>query len=159
MKSMTKLFAIALMLALVAAGCAAAQSKDSTPMLIDKLPTNLWNPQTLLGADQHKKDQLAMVGEIEKLWQGKYRITAQHIYLLPPDHDSLPNPVISKMDFHNAMNDLDPEPELVFSNETFELPYLNIWKTSGPHPKYVAFSLYPIADKNTLLGYFELEKE
>lgn len=158
MKPVTKLFAAALMLALSVAGCAVEQTKDVTPMIIDKLATNLWDSQILLTADQYQKEQLEMVDKTEKLFHGKYRITAQHIYLLRPDHRTVPNPVVSKMDFHNAMNDVDPAgPQLVFANETWDWPYVNIWKTSGPHPAYVAFSLYAIADRNTLLGYFALE--
>ncbi len=136
-------------------GCAAAKPQDATMMLIEKLPTNLWSTQTLLTGDQHAKEQREMLSKLEKLLHGKYRITAQKIYLLPPDRAE-PNPVIFKMEFSGVMSVVDPGgSERVFANETWDWPYVNVWKTSGSHPEYVAFSLYRISD-NTLLGYFEL---
>lgn len=157
MKKITRLGVLAAMLTVVATGCAIAEPKDAKHMLIDRFSTNIWNGQVLLTADQHAKGQAEMVSKVEKLLHGKYVITAQHIYLLPPDHRAVPNPVISRMDFNNMMMDVDPGgPELVFANETIDWPYINVWKTSGSHPEFVAFSLYRNSGSNTLLGYFEL---
>lgn len=157
MRQITRLGVLAAMLAVAATGCAVIQSKDVKHMLIDKFSTHIWNGQVLLNADQHAKFQAEFVGKLEKLLHGKYVITAKHIYLLPPDHRTVPNPVISRMDFNNMMMNVDPgEPELVFANETIDWPYVNVWKTSGSHPEFVAFSLYRNSDSNTLLGYFEL---
>ena len=82
MKTIIRLGAIAVMLAYIYIGCANAQSKDSTPMLIDKLGTNFWIPQTLLRVDEHEQEQLEMVAKTKKFLQGNYRIAAQRIYLL-----------------------------------------------------------------------------
>lgn len=158
MKLMTRLCVITVMLALGSTGCVAAQSKDVHPMLIDNLPTNLWSTQILLTADQHGDGQQEMVGKLEKLLHDEYRITAQHVYFLPSDHGGAPTPIALRMEFNSVMMSVDRAgPELVFTNETSDSPYVNVWKTSGTHPKYVAFSAYLISDNNTLLGYFELE--
>ena len=157
MKQITRLGVLAAMLAVVATGCAAARPKDATPMLIEKLPTNLWSTQTLLTANQHAEEQAMMVSRLKKLLHGKYRVTAQQIYFLPPDRAE-PNPIIFKMEFSSVMSVVDPGgAELVFTNETWDWPYVNVWKASGPHPGYVALALYRTPDDaDTLLGHFEL---
>jgi hypothetical protein len=153
-------FAI-LLLASGVAGCAATPPKDHTPMLIDRLPTDFWEPQKPITDEQYKDEQEPMMRKVEQLLNGKYKIIAKRVCLfLPIPKVPLPNPVIVKMDFHNAMNDIDSDAELVYANETTDWPYVNVWKTSGPHPEYVALVLYSNDyehDENTFLGYFELQ--
>ena|GEM_PF-3152286 len=145
------------------AGCASAQSQPPSMPIIDKLPlteAHFGRPVKLLGPDEYKENQQALLSAIEEQLHGMFLITAQRILLFPTPTDvgQLISPQV-RMGFNSIMYKIDENAELIFENDTIDNPYINIWKTGEPTPEYTLLCYYLISKKNRdiLLGYFQLK--
>jgi len=143
------------------AGCTSTQPQEPSLLIIDRLPTDFGRPIKLLGPDEHKEEQQALLTAIEEQIHGKFTITAQRILLLhtPLNESPIISPIL-KMDFHNAINEINKDHELIFTNSTLDDPYINIWETGDSTKEYTALSVFWPRNKDNndeLIGYFQLK--
>lgn len=147
--ALPNLAALALLFAI--AGCAVTQAKDAKPMLIDRMPTNLTQPQIHLG-EESRQSQDAMLASVLQQTNGKYKVVAQRFYDLG---DSVPWSALDTS-IRDAMdNDLKADNE--FSSKLGTKPYVTVWVTRSSPKEHVAVAQDHLANHNTFIGYFELE--
>ncbi len=147
---------VALTLMLCTVGIVSA--KD-TRMLIDQVPpaAGVFSPQTAIGPDKYPDQQAAFKQAVEKALNGKYQVIAQHIYIYPSDKSPSWAPlrmyIADYMGSH--LNGVSYYNNIGYAENIG----VEIWKVGTFRPKYFALSMTPCPDGNSLVGYFEVEKQ
>ena len=159
----------ALVAAPTAARAATPPAREHAPMLIDKIPANLWHGQRDVQPTDYPKEQASLRDDVARYLKGRFRVTGDRLFVIPPDQGiifrgapfNMAGP--SQLYTINSAPAFDDRPSIRYIRDArtaaeFGNTSITIGVTLSGEKVYTAITLHGISNSDDeLIGYFQLE--
>ena len=152
-----------------AVAVATPNAKENVPMLVDRIPADMWTGQRVVLATEYPEEQESFRADVTHFLKGRFRVTKDRLFVIPPDHGIMLMGGPFQLGGPGQLQTIDSAP--VF----YQLPHVRVApdaRTGSIHGKtiltvgatlsgakvYTAIALHQIPDStDELIGYFQLE--
>ena len=139
------------------------------PMLIDKIPANLWHGQRDVRPNDYPKEQKVLRDDVARYLKGRFRVVGARLFVIQPDEGIIfrggPFDMAGPSQFQtiNSVPVFDDRPLVRYIRDArtgpeFGNTSITLGVTQSGEKIYTAITLHGIPDSDDeLIGYFELE--
>ena len=147
----------------------AADGHAHVPMLIDRIPANMWHGQRDVGATDYPDAQKSIRADVAMFLHGRFRVTGDRLFVIPPDRGIMlmdaPFQFIGPGQFPtiNSVCVMDDRPAVRGASNALHpdqpcTTSVTVGATTSGDKIYTAIALHRIPDsRDELIGYFQLE--